>query len=125
MCAGAAELQKLHSPGDALAAWLRSLIQYVGTKRGLSGALMSALGKDSELVSSCSAQMKAAGAELLASAQRAGAVRQDTQIADLLKLVHAIVLATEQAPADVDQRERLLGLVLDGVRAAAPTEPSS
>jgi AcrR family transcriptional regulator len=120
VCAGAAELRRSHTPGDALAAWLKRLITYMGTKRGLSSALISAFGRDSELVSSCSAQMKAAGSELLTEAQRAGAVRTDIDISDLLRLVHAIVVATEFAPSNAAQRERLLELVFDGLRAGAP-----
>lgn len=120
VCAGAAELQKSHSPGDALAAWLRILVGYMATKRGMAGTLMSTLGKGSQLVSSCSDQMKAAGADLLTSAQRAGAVREDIDIADLLRLVHAIVVATEHGPAEPGQRERLLSLALDGIRSVAP-----
>ncbi len=115
VCAGASELRDSRPPGEALAIWLRSLIGYIATKRGLSSALMSALGKDSELVSSCSAQMKVAGKELLVSAQQVGAVRPEVDIADLLRLVHAIVLATEQAPRDDGQRDRLLSVVLDGL----------
>ncbi len=117
VCESAAELRDSHEPGEALALWLRSLTGYIATKRGLSSALIKALGKDSELVSSCSAQMKVAGSGLLANAQQAGAVRQEVDIADLLRLVHAVVLATEQAPADDGQRDRLLSVVLDGLRA--------
>jgi AcrR family transcriptional regulator len=119
VCAGAEELRDSHEPGEALALWVRSLTGYIATKRGLSSALMKALGKDSELVSSCSAQMKAAGSGLLADAQQAGVMRKEVDIADLLRLVHAVVLATEQAPADDGQRDRLLSVVLDGLRAVA------
>jgi AcrR family transcriptional regulator len=125
LCDGAGELLSSHDPGAALNLWLRSLTAYVATKRGLSSALMAALGKDSELVSSCSAQMKAAGTELLRRAQEAGAVRRGTDIGDLLRLVHAIVLATEQAPADDGQRDRLLSLVLDGLRVQEPGAPET
>lgn len=64
--------------------------------------------------------MRAAGADLLTSAQRAGAVREEIDIADLLRLVHAIVVATEHGPAEPSQRERLLSLALDGIRSVAP-----
>jgi AcrR family transcriptional regulator len=122
VCAGANELRRSHTPGDALAAWLKRLITYMGTKRGLSSALINAFGRDSELVSSCSAQMRAAGSELLTDAQQAGVVRTDIDIADLLRLVHAIVVATEHPPSNAAQRERLLTLVFDGLRVNAPAD---
>ncbi len=125
VCAGATDLLNSHEPGEALALWLRSLTGYIATKRGLSSALMTALGRDSELVSSCSAQMKAAGKDLLVRAQEAGAVRQEADIADLLRLVHAVVLATEQAPSDDGQRDRLLSFVLDGLRVPGPDASGS
>jgi hypothetical protein len=40
-------------------------------------------------------------------------VRADADVDDLLRLVHAIAVATEQAP---DGGERLLSLVMDGLR---------
>jgi AcrR family transcriptional regulator len=120
VCAGAAELRQSHTPGDALAAWLKRLITYMGTKRGLSAALINAFGRDSELVTSCSAQMRVAGSELLTDAQQAGVVRTDIDISDLLRLVHAIVVATEHPPSSTAQRERLLALVFDGLRTTGP-----
>jgi AcrR family transcriptional regulator len=125
LCAVAGELRNSRDPGEALNVWVRDLTGYIATKRGLSSALMAAFGKDSELVTSCTAQMKAAGSELLVRAQQAGAVRKETDIGDLLRLVHAIVLATEQAPADEGQRDRLLSLVLDGLRVREPEAPGS
>jgi AcrR family transcriptional regulator len=125
LCDGAGELLKSPDPGAALNLWLRNLTGYVATKRGLSAALMAALGKDSELVSSCTAQLKAAGTGLLRRAQQARAVRQEVDIGDLLRLVHAIVLATEQAPPDDGQRDRLLSLVLDGLRVQEPGAPET
>jgi AcrR family transcriptional regulator len=122
VCAGAVELRRSQPPDEALASWLRRLISYMGTKRGLSAALISAFGTDSEVLSSCSAQMKAAGSELLTDAQQAGVVRTDIDIADLLRLVHAIVVATEQPKSGASQRERLLDLVFDGLRVTAPSD---
>jgi len=54
---------------------------------------------------------------VLDAAKDAGAVRPDIDIKDVLKLVHAIGAATEQAPQDAD---RLLSLVLDGLRRREP-----
>src|SRR6266700_3415565 len=119
VCASAIELSRSHPPGDALALWLGSLTSYIATKRGLSPALINGLGRDSDLVTSCSAQMRAAGTGLLTAAREAGEVRPDITIGDLLRLVHGIVVATEQLPTDTSQRDRLLALVFDGLRVTA------
>ncbi len=113
ICGRAYELLDAMPPGEALAAWLRALADYVATKRGLAMALVASLGEDgSELFASCKQAMVAAGAAVLDAAKEAGAVRPDTDLKDVLKLVHAIGAATEQAPQDAD---RLLSLVLDGL----------
>jgi len=101
-------------PGDALAAWLRSVLAHNVTQRCLKEALMNEGG--SEVHGSCKPRMVAAGAALLARAQQAGAVRPGLDISDLLRLVYAIALATEKAPDGAGQAERLLALMLDGLR---------
>ena len=50
---------------------------------------------------------------LLAHAQEAGVLRPDVTAQDVLRLVHGIVVATEQSPEDTD---RLMALMLDGLR---------
>ena len=47
----------------------------------------------------------------------AGVLRDDISSHDVLRLVHGITIATETSPADAD---RLLALVLDGLRPQAP-----
>ena len=53
VCARGGELSESPAPGEAFADWLRGLTGFLATKRGLSHALISSLGKDSELISSC------------------------------------------------------------------------
>jgi AcrR family transcriptional regulator len=114
VCAQADELI-LDSPAEqAFAAWLRTLTSYMVTKRGLAKALMGALGKDSELISSCSLAMRETVERLLAHSQESGTIRPDVTAIDVLRLVHGISIATEQVPEEAD---RLLSLMLDGLRA--------
>jgi AcrR family transcriptional regulator len=101
------------TPEAAFAGWLRAMAGYLATKRGLSGALIAAVGKDSELISSCWVAMRDTADRLLAHAQEAGVLRDDISSQDLLRLVHGIAMATEHAPEDTD---RLLSLLLDGLR---------
>jgi AcrR family transcriptional regulator len=113
VCERGRELACDPSPGDAFRAWLMVLSGYLATKRGLSRALIEQLGKDSELLSSCSQVMRSTAAMLLERAQQAGAVRPDITALDVMRLVHGVAVATEQAPGET---ERLLSLMLDGLR---------
>jgi AcrR family transcriptional regulator len=114
--AKADELLRSESPADALADWLRALASFSSTKQSLTSALLATLGKDSELLSSCSAVIYGAAEKLLTRAQEAGVVRPDADAKDLIRLVHAVNLAAQHAPTDPGQRDRLIGLVLDGLR---------
>jgi AcrR family transcriptional regulator len=104
------------SPGEALVTWLRALVQFGSTKRSLTSAMLATLDKDSELMSACSAMLRESAAALLARAQQAGEVRADAQALDLLRLVHAVSMAVQRAPADAGQADRMIGLVMDGLR---------
>jgi AcrR family transcriptional regulator len=104
-------------PDAALATWLRELLEFGRTKRNLTSALLTTLSKDSELLSSCSSMMRGAVTDVLDRAQEAGVARADADPADLMRLVHAISLTTEWAPGDHEQADRLLALVLDGLRS--------
>lgn len=119
LSAEAEDLLDAPSPGDALATWLRAILVHNVTQRGLKEALM--IGEGSELVASCKTQMRSAGAALLARAQQADAVRPDLDIGDLLRLVYGIALATEQAPEGTDRAERLLAIMMAGLRQREST----
>ncbi len=114
VCAAADEYMVTSAPDQALAGWLRAMVAYLATKRGLSRVLVEALGRDSQLITSCWGAMNDATERLMTSAQDAGLLRDDIKPIDVLRLVHGIVIATEQAP---DETDRLLGLMLDGLRA--------
>jgi|SoiMethySBSTD1v2_1073268.scaffolds.fasta_scaffold123393_4 AcrR family transcriptional regulator len=121
LCARAYELGDTLPPGEALAAWLRAVAGYVTTKRGLAEALMSGPGeRQPEVFAAGKQAMREAGAALVGRAQEAGEVRGDVDVADLLKLGHAIALAAEHAPDGPDQADRLLALVMDGLRQGRP-----
>jgi hypothetical protein len=62
-------------------------------------------------------QMKQAGAALLARAQAAGQARQGIDLGDLLLVVHGIVLVNEQVPTTADRPQRMLAVVVDGLRS--------
>jgi AcrR family transcriptional regulator len=114
--ARAEELLDTVSPGDAFAAWMRALAAFSSTKRSLTSAMLTTLGKDSEVVSACSRVLRTSAETLLANAQHAGAIRPDVTAIDVIRLVHGITIATERMPTDPAQADRMLAFVLDGLR---------
>ena len=110
------ELLESDAPDEALAAWLRALVAFSSTKHSLTSALLATLGQDSDLLSTCSMRIWGAAETLLERAQQAGTVRPDADARDLIRLVHAVNIATQHMPTDPGQTDRLLGLILDGLR---------
>ncbi|MFG2953937.1 TetR/AcrR family transcriptional regulator [Streptomyces sp. NPDC048291] len=109
LCRAALELAG-HEPWAALTSWLDRFTGYMVTKR----AVREALNDESEIFQACRDSMYAAGGPLLERAQKAGVVRTDMEIGDLLRMVSGI---TATAFEDDAQRDRVLGIALDGVRA--------
>jgi AcrR family transcriptional regulator len=125
LCARAYELGDTLPPAEALDAWLRAVAGYVTAKRGLAEALMSGPGEQRPEVFAAGKQaMREAGAALVGRAQEAGELRGDVDVNDLLKLGHAIALAAEHAPDGPGQADRLLALVMDGLRRGGPLPAS-
>jgi AcrR family transcriptional regulator len=111
---GDALLAEQTAPGEAFAAWMRNLAGYLVTKRGLSHALIEAVGIESELISSCWMAMRQTTERLLANAQQAGVIRPDVDATDVMRLVHGVTVSTEKAP---ERSDMLLSVMLDGLRA--------
>jgi AcrR family transcriptional regulator len=102
---------------DALATWLRATLKHALTYRGLSAAVMnSALDRGNGLVSAWHAELFEVGAALLARARQSGAVTPDADDADVLKLVGAIAWAAQDSPDSPAQADRLLALLMNGLR---------
>ena len=116
LAARADELLKSDSPAEAFASWLHALVAFSSTKRSLTAAMVATLGKDSELMSMCSKLIKDSAEALLARAQQAGAVRADVNSTDVIRLMHGVSMVTEYAPGDPGQADRMLALILDGLR---------
>jgi AcrR family transcriptional regulator len=111
LCRVAQEVAELE-PWEALTAWLRRFTGYMVTKR----AVREALNDESEIFQACRTSMYAAGGPLFERAQEAGEARKDMDFTDLLRMVAGI---TATAFDDDAQRDRVLAIALDGVRAGA------
>lgn len=102
---------------DALSTWLRAAIMHALTYRGLAAAVMnSALDRDNDLVSTWHAELFEVGTALLTRARRSGAVVDDTNEADVLKMIGAIAWAAQDSPDRSVQADRLLALLMNGLR---------
>ena len=102
---------------DALSSWLRAAIMHALTYRGLAATVMnSALDRGDGLVSTWHAELFEVGAALLARARQSGAVAADADAADVLKMVGAIAWAAQDTPDSSAQADRLLALLMSGLR---------
>jgi AcrR family transcriptional regulator len=104
-------------PFDALSTWLHAVLVHALTYRGLSAAVMnSALDRRNGLIAAWHAELFQLGAGLLARARQSGAVAADADHADVLKMVGAIAWAAQDTPDSSAQADRLLALLMDGLR---------
>jgi AcrR family transcriptional regulator len=113
VCQQGEELVDWPSPGEAFANWTRALANYMVTKRGLASALVAADGTKAEVISTCSQQIRTTAGHLLAKAKESGDIRPDLDPGEVLMLIHGVIVASERTP---EQADRLVSLVLDGMR---------
>jgi AcrR family transcriptional regulator len=114
VCEQGDELLATGDPAHAFADWAQALTGYLVTKRGLSRALIDAVGADSELISSCWTIMRDTTERLLTSAQQGGLIRSDVTAMDVMRLLHGVAVSSERDP---DRIGLLLAVTLDGLAA--------
>ena len=115
MTAQARLLAGARDPGAAFFDFLAALVDEGRVKRDLADALAAAGFDSSPAAARVGQEFRDAVAELLARAQRAGAVRDGVGIADLMALLRGISLAVRDA-WEADQPRRLLEIVCGGLR---------
>ena len=98
-------------PWEALDLWLRRLVTYVSAKR----VLIEGLNRESPVLYNCRTILYGSGRPILERAQRAGLARADVSVEDAMRLVQG--LAAVVFPSD-DDRDRVVSLAIDGLRAA-------
>ncbi len=114
LLAGSAErgLTELE-PWTGLEAWLRAYVDYGRSKRTFLNELHEAFEKNPDLKPASRDRIWGACDRVLRRAQEAGVARRDIDGADLMQLVSPMCMNSTLTP---DQGERLLGMVLDGLR---------
>lgn len=97
-------------PWAAVETWVRRFVSYIGTKK----ALVDGLNKDSPVLLTCRTSLYDAGEPLLERAKAAGEMRDDAQIQDVVRMISGIASV---AFDDDAQRDRVIAIAMDGLRA--------
>jgi len=114
-CADAAgELAATHEPGAALAHWLRRYTEFLGTKRGLAGALHSGDPAFGALPGYFYQRLEPALGALLDAAAAAGEIRAGVSARDLLTAVALLCIPVPGTAEGYSQR--MVALLIDGLR---------
>jgi len=105
-------------PFDALTIWLRAHLVNASACQGLAGSVVIDLldEEDDGEPRGCE-HMRGIGAQLLERAQENGSARPDADADDLVRLVNALVSATDDADDRSALADRLFTLMIDGLRA--------
>jgi AcrR family transcriptional regulator len=114
----AAQLAETAEPWDGLVQWLQAFVKYAQSKRVFLTELHEAFEKDPDFKLSSREKLATASDAVLRRAQQAGVARDDIDQSDLMQLVGGMCMARQ---ATLPQNERLLSLVLDGIRQPAST----
>jgi AcrR family transcriptional regulator len=119
----AEQLKQEASPVDALRQWMRSNVEFVATKKGMTAALALAAYKNSELYSFSFDQLTQAVGGLLDRAVAAGEIRNDISPEDLIRALVGMCYMHDQ-PGWQTSVLRLLDVFIDGLRIQ-PDRPRS
>jgi AcrR family transcriptional regulator len=111
----AEQLKNQAEPVDALRRWLRSNVEFVATKKGMSAALALAAHGSPELHSHTFNRLTEAVGALLDRAIAAGEIRSDTSPEDLLRALVGMCYMQDQ-PGWQSTVLRLLDVFVDGLR---------
>ena len=100
-------------PWDALVGWLVGFVRYAEAKRTFLTELHEAFEKNPDLALQSREKIAGALGAVLHPAQATGAARVDIDQHDLMQLVGGMCMAKN---ATLQQNQRLLGFVIDGLR---------
>ncbi|MCK1708616.1 MULTISPECIES: TetR/AcrR family transcriptional regulator [unclassified Bradyrhizobium] len=127
-------LRSAKDPVDALRRWLRSAVEFVATKKGMSAALALTFQSSSELAAFSTDRLTKAIGSLLDRAVAAGQMRADISPEDLLRALIGMCYMHDQ-PGWQSSVLRMLDVFVDGlriqtaakakVRSAKPAKPSA
>lgn len=119
LCESAPDLLAAMPPAEALRAWTRRFIDYATAKFGMADALRAVVASGANPYADSREMIQAALSSLMDAGVAAGEIRRDIRSTDMFAALAGIAL-TSALPEQREQAERLLDLVLDGLRPPAP-----
>jgi AcrR family transcriptional regulator len=118
LCDAVPDLLRDLPPDEATRTWMDRFVDYMTTKRGMSGALRVVIASGGNPFAQSRDRLVAAISTLLDAGAAAGTVRSDVEPGDVLASLSGVSLAAGE-PAQRDQARRLLDLLMDGLRYRA------
>jgi AcrR family transcriptional regulator len=115
VCAAAPELHAM-PPAEALRTWMGRYIDYMTRKLGMADALRAVIASGANPYAQSFELLVGAIKPLLAAGVAAGEIRPDVSADDVLVSLSGVALA---AGSKRDQADRLVNLLLDGLRYRA------
>ena len=103
-----------------MVAFFEAFVRYARTKQTLLSELQQAFEKNPDLRTDMAERVQQAAQLVVGRAQEAGLVRDDVDGRDLMEMLGPMC---SNARLSADQGERLLAVLLDGLRAQPPAEP--
>lgn len=119
LCDGARDLLDVLPAHDALRTWLGRLLDYATSRAGMAKALLAMISAPDHPFADSGAALCEAISLLLKAGTGAGTVRADVTADDVLAAVTGAALVAG-GPSGRVQAQRLLDLVVDGLRDIAP-----
>jgi AcrR family transcriptional regulator len=110
----AATLLESMKPLDALRAWLRLFVEYIGTKKIIVPALNVATSENAALLEHSSTQITAAADQLVARAIENGDAQKDVRALDLLYAVFGFSKTNDQTDW-IPRAYRLIDMLIAGI----------
>jgi len=120
----AEQLKGEASPVDALRRWLRSNVEFVATKKGMSAALALAVQGSSELSAYSFDRLTKAVGALLDRAVAAGEIRSDISPEDVLRTLVGMCYMHDQ-PGWQKSVLRMVDVFVDGLRLQSRVDGTS
>lgn len=99
----------------ALRLWMDRYATFVATKHGMAESLQGLFSTGAMAPSETRTRVREAVARFLEAGASDGTLRSDVQADDVVSMLVGTFLSTAGAP-DKQQRDRMLGLIIDGIR---------
>jgi AcrR family transcriptional regulator len=121
LAAAAVTLAESHAPDAALALWMQRFVDYMATKRGMRESLKRLMESNSPLFAETSGLIPQALSGLVEAAVAAGTIRADADSGDVMHALWSVYSASD-GPQWRERSQRLVALLMDGLRYGAPGE---